>query len=391
MLPALLFSLLFFLPAWFLWRRDRRGWALVPLATALLLLTFTFLLFADAANHRQTLADTRALLRQLAQPDLLEATALTDADEQLFLVSTATTALLRSRPLVAALEQPRADGLSVRAIDSTLAYLAAWLTKTADYRATRRNADWDREVFYLAHAGAILLNYQLATGQPDYEATTKAIGRHLGRRLERSRYKHLISRPTEEFYRPADNAAAVFTLRLHDELFGTTYAADTYQDWSRYLADELYYAESRLPCAAFSPDNRCHLEPSATATGLYVAYRAAAVPPADDIPWREWLHYFAESSLSPFSVTVRPGMRDGRQARFCSQGAAPLDCGRYENAIGLWAAAEFEGEYAFFRLYSTYALRRWFLAPVDYAAYRPTRRVHLLTEVALRTMGTARW
>ena len=378
MLPALLFSLLFLAPAWLLWWRDQRGWAIVPLATTLILLGFTIALASDAGNYRQAKADTLTLLRELEQPDLLAGGSLVDVDEQLFFAATASTALRRARRLF-----PEYG----TAIDSSLYRLAYWLTEEADLRAWRRNADWDREVYFLAQAGVLLVNFEMATGRPDFQESTRAIGNHLGRRLHRSRYKHLGSHPGEDFYRPADNAAALYTLKLYDRLYVTEYSAENYRDWARYLSEELFYAESRLPCAAFSEDNRCYLEPSATATGAYVAYRAAAGP-TDDIPWREWLHYFGETSLSPFSLTIRPNMRENRQARFCDQGARPLRCERYEQAIGLWAAAENDGEYAFFRLYTALALQRWFFDPIDYAAYSPASRLQLLTEVAVRTMGT---
>jgi len=382
MLPALLFSLFFLFPAWWLWRRGRRGWAIAPLATALLLLGFTIALKLDDVNHRQGQADLEVLLRELSRPDLLTDTDLSNPDDQLFLVGTAGQALFRARSYAP-------DRLA--AIDSALYRLAEWAAGRNNLRQWRRGANWDREVFFLARAGAALGHYQLATDDLTFESSFKSIGEHLGRRVERGRYKHLISRPGEEFFRPADNAAALYTLSLYDRFYGTDFITPNFRDWSRYLKDELHYAESRLPCAAFSATNRCRLEPSATATGLYIAYRAAARPgeATDDIPWREWLHYFGKTSLSPFSLGIRPNMRDGREARYCELGAYPLDCDRYEEAVGLWAAAEYGGDYTYFRLYATVALRRWFLPEVDYAGQSAARRRQLLTRVAIRCVGVS--
>ncbi|MEM6769766.1 MAG: hypothetical protein AAF597_04190 [Bacteroidota bacterium] len=168
--------------------------------------------------------------------------------------------------------------------------------------------------------------------------------------------------------------------------------APNYNDWSTYLREELYYAESRLPCAAFSVTNRCQLEPSATATGLYIAYRAAAIPGevGSNIPWQEWMHYFKQTSFSPFSVGIRHNMRNGQETRFCDQGAQPLGCNRYERAVGLWAAAEYGGDYTYYRLFAGLVFRRWFYSPVDYGSMSPSRRLKALTRVALQTVGTAR-
>jgi len=380
MIPALLFSLLFLLPTWWLWKKEQRGWAVLPLITCLILLGFTIAIKLDDVNHRQARADVNVLIAELNRSDLFVANDLTNPDDFIFLAGVASKALHGARDL--ALErQP--------AIDSTLYRLAAWAADRGRLRQWRRNTNWDREIFFLAHAGAAIGHYQLATNDATFDAAFRAIGEHLGKRIDRGRYKHLLSRPAEDYYRPADNAAALYTLSLYDKLYGTNYTDPNFNDWTTYLKDELYHAESRLPCAAFSATDRCQLEPTATATGLYIAFRAAARPAAveNDIPWREWLHYFGKTSLSPFSLGIRPNMHDGKQARFCEQGAYPLDCNRYEEEIGLWAAAEYGGDYTYFRLYATNALQRWFFEPRYYAGERPARRVGSLTGLALRTVG----
>jgi len=380
MLPALLFSLIFLLPAWWLWNTRQRRWAVVPLITCLLLLSFTLAVKLDDINHRQAIADTEVLLRELRVADLYATNDLTNKDELLLLTSLGSQALYRSASLLPERETAR---------DSALYTMAAWVADRDNLRQWKRNANWDREVYFLAHAGATLGHYQLVTNDLTFEQAFKNIGEHLGKRLQRGRYKNLISRPAEDFFRPADNAAALYTMSLYDQLYGTNYAQRNYDDWAEYLKDELYFAESRIPCSAFSATNRCTLEPTATATGLYIAYRAAARPQenTDDIPWREWLHYFGKTSLSPFSLSIRSNMRLGTMTRFCDQTAYPLDCGRYEDAVGLWAASEYGGDYTYYRLYTTYAMRRWLRAPANYAGLRPPRRIEALTRVAIRAVG----
>lgn len=381
MLPALLLSLIFLLPTWWLWREDLRGWAIVPIVTCLILLGVTIGIKLDDVNNRQSLADTEVLLRELRQPDLYVTDDLTNKDELLLLTSMASKAIYQSAAFV-----PERS----TAIDSTLYKLAAWVADRDNLRQWKRNANWDLEVYFLAHAGATLGHYQLVTNDLTFEQSFKNIGEHLGKRLQRGRYKNLFSRPGEDFFRPADNAAALYTISLYDKLYGTHYSEDNYEDWAEYLKDELYYEESRLPCSAFSSTNRCTLEPTATATGLYIAYRSAARPKddnKDDIPWREWLHYFGETSLSPFSLSIQSNMRKGLTPRFCDQTAYPLDCGKYEQVVGLWAAAAYGGDYTYFRLYSSHVMRRWFKGEVNYASLRQPLRIKELTRVAIRGIG----
>ncbi len=381
MLPAFLFGLFFLVPAWWLWNKPAlRTWAVLPLLTALIVVGFTIALKLDDVNNRQLSADVDVLLQELSQADLLVGNDLSPDDGRLLLASLGSQAIYRAAPLVPARKA---------AIDSVLYRLAAWAADARNLRQWGRNANWDREVFFLAHAGAVIGHYQLITRDETFAKSFKSIGEHLGKRLERGRYKHLPSRPNEDYFRPADNAAAMYTIALYDAYYGTSYLTTNFKDWTDYLEDELYFAESRLPCAAFSATNRCQLEPTATATGLYIAYRAAARPAAvqNDIPWREWLHYFGQTSLSPFSLSIRPNMRDGKRPRFCDQGAYPLNCDTYETVVGLWAAAEYRAHYTYFRLYAANALRRWFFSPVNFAELSVPRRTQALTKVAIRAIG----
>lgn len=381
MFPALLFSLAFLLPAWWLWRSGRRAWSVIPLVICLLLLGVTCAIQLANVNRTQAAHDTEILLAELGSEDLFVFNTLSDPEEALFLASSGSQALY-----AAAQKGAVAGGR----IDSILSLLAEAVTDRRRFPVWNRSRDWDRQVFFLAHAGAVLAHYQLVTGDAEtYADDLGAIGRHIGQRLRRARYKHLVSRPAEEFYRPADNAAALYTLSLYDRLTDGNDLAVSFNDWTNYLSDELYHAESRLPCAAFNKSNICQLEPSAVASGLYIAYRAAAAPERveNDIPWREWIHYFRKNNFSPFTVSIRHNMRDGQPTRFCNQGAQPLECERFERAVGMWAASEYGGEYTYFRLFSTVVFRRWFGGTTDYAGLSPARRTPALTRLALRTVG----
>lgn len=380
-LPALLFSLLFLLPTWYLWRSDRRLWASLPFAICLILLGFTCAIQLAIVNRTQAANDLEVLLDELPREELFVRTDLSDPDQMLFLASAGSQALFSGREA--------GDTIRYR-IDTALAFLAERVTDRKLFPRWNRSRDWDLEVFFLAHAGAVLAHYQLATGDADtYGRDLQSIGEYLGSRLRRGRYKHLISRPGEEFFRPADNAAALYTLSLYDRITGADQFPPAFSDWTDYLKDELYFAESRLPCAAFNITDRCQLEPSATATGLYIAYRAAAAPDRveDNIPWKEWTHYFRRHNFSPFTVSIRHNMRADEPTRSCDQGAQPLECRRFEQAIGLWAAAEYDGEYTFFRLFSSVVFRRWFGSQVNYSAMSSTQRSIELCKLAIQTTG----
>ena len=352
----------------------------VPLITGVLLLALILVIKINDGNRLQAKRDVDLLLTQLADQEIWTVSEVDPAEDRLLLASTAGQALLQARPWY---PERRT------AIDSTLSNLAAWATNTTRFPEWRRRSSWDERVFFVAHAGAVLAHHALATGSDTYATEIAWVGAQLGERLSRGKYKHLISRPDEPFFRPADNAAAIYTLSRYDQLTGEGDFATTFQDWNTYLSEELYYAESRLPCAAFSATNTCQLEPSAAVTGLYIAYRAAAQTgePDTDIPYREWLHYFKGKLNTPFTLHIRRDMRKDQQTRFCDLGAQPLQCGRYEEEIGLWAAAEYGGGYTYFRLFAGVLFDHWLRAPVNYARLSPNKRVEALQVVAFRGLG----
>ena len=378
--PPLLFSLAFILPSYWAWKKGKTGWAVVPALVALLGTGVTLSVYLQAYHQVQARYDLGLLIEELRRDDIYGSTDLREEEETLFFFSTSSQALYRGTHHLA-------DTLGT--VDSLLQRMADWTVKSRNLPQWRSGADWDHEVYFLAHAGIVLGHYQLVTSDETYAPYFRRIGRYLGDRLQQGHYKHLGSHPDENLLRPADNAAAIYALSLYDDYYGETLARDTRREWTNYIDKELHYAESRLPCAAFTVTNRCRIEPSAAATGLYIAYRAAAAPGevTTDIPYREWLHYFKKFSGNPFSLSIRPNMRKGEVARLCDSGLAPLECGQYEEAIGLWAAAEYGGGYTYFRLFCDYVFQRWFGTPVIYGDMRPARRVKALTEVALRTIG----
>ena len=353
----------------------------VPLLTGLVLLALVLTVKIQDGNRVQAKRDVDTLLAELAAPDLWRTSEVKSAEQRLLLASTSAQALQRARAWY-----PEARV----AIDATLKQMAHWVARTGTFPQWRLRGGWDEQVFFLAHAGKVLAINQLITGDDTYAGELGWAGNHLGSRIVRARYKHLPSRPDEPYFRPADNAAALHTLKLYDRATGSQLYAATFKDWNQYTTEELYYAESRLPCAAFSTTNTCQLEPSASATGMYIAYHAAAQGNVDnDIPYREWLHYFKGALNTPFTLNIRQDMREGQQTRFCNMGTLPLQCGQYEREIALWAAAEYNGDYTYFRLFSGVLLQRWVSGDIDYRRLSAAKRVEALQGVAFRLLGEA--
>lgn len=273
-------------------------------------------------------------------------------------------------------------------IAGTMREMADWVSDPDRFSAWNDRRNWEQRTFFLSQAAIILGHYQLISLDEQMAPRWQAAAEYLGRNMPRSPYKHLISRPSEDYFRVADNAAALYAISLYDEYYAATYFEEAHADWVTYIERELQFEEGRLPCAAFSSTNRCKLEPNATALGLTYGYLAAAQPEqANPTGYREWLHFFKRSSLSPFSLTISDNQRGKDPVSHCDEGSVPMVCGEYENAIGLWLAADQKGWYTYARLFSTLRIRDRLNGPIDYQAWRPRQRIAPLTRLALETIG----
>lgn len=219
-----------------------------------------------------------------------------------------------------------------------LGWMAEWAANPQRFEQWRSPGSWNRELFFLAHAGILIGHYQIISLDERYNDAWQDIGRYLSTALVRSRYKHLPSRQRDEALRSYDNAAAIYMLRLFDRYFGEQSALVVMRDWSRYIENELYHDGYTLPCAGFSTTNRCRLAPTATAAALLIAYSAEAEAPIAKDFWRAYKHLYKRNFLL-LSARFRETRRGEELPRFCENTVVPLQCAAYQNELSQWAAA----------------------------------------------------
>lgn len=373
-LPTIFLGAAFLGLAYFVWSRKKWAAAL-PVLIGLGLIIYAFNVYAKAGNYKIAQSDYVWLLTEWGRADLQDFILESPTEENLFAVSLYSQALYQS--------VQQFPGEKERAI-TLLAPYAAWVANARNFDEWRLTNRWDEAVFFLAHASIILGHYQDLSKDETHAARWRQIGEYLGRALPASRYKNLLSRQREELYRPADNAAALYALKLYDDYYAAELSFSARKNWLQYLKSELEYAESHLPCSAFSSTNTCKLDPTAGALGLMLAYLGAAGSDDEIQLYREWLHYFKNFSFSPLSVDFNGGMQKKEAPRFCNEGAFPLACNDALDEIGMWLAAEYGGHYTYARLLSKRILRG--AAPAT-GQTRPIRRLPLLNAASIRVIA----
>ncbi|MEM8584840.1 MAG: hypothetical protein AAGF87_11250 [Bacteroidota bacterium] len=376
----LLCSAAFLVIAYFVWQRNRAVAAVVGVV-GLVLSVHSFGVLTNDNGHKMARTHFESLLNNLASEDFYLHLNEEAGEAELMLAGLSSMALYRGAKTF--------PEFSNRA-QSLLRDLVDWVSDTRRFPVWTQRNQWARHSFFLAQAASIIGHYQDLSKDETYAASFQAVAEYLGRNMPRSPYKMLVSRPVENLFRPADNAAALYAIALHDRYYATQYLDVALQDWLQYVASELTYRESRLPCSAFSETDRCRYAPNATALGLTYAYLSSIsgeLPEGVRNGYLEWNHYFKRRNLSPFSLQIRTLPRGQADPNSCNLAAQPLGCERYENAIGLWLSAEQEGWYTYARLLNGLRLRKTFGEEISFDRWTARQRVVPLTRLAIESIA----
>ncbi|MEM6396345.1 MAG: hypothetical protein AAF741_08365 [Bacteroidota bacterium] len=379
-LPMLLCSLVFVAVGLLLRTKNKVVAAVIGLI-GLVLTIHSVGIFTNDRGDKLAAEQFEALLENFEEEDIWPHFYDEASDQELMLASLTSMALYRG-----ALRFPDYEARAV----GVMRALADWVTDTKRFPVWKMRTSRAREVFFLAHAACIIGHYQHTSKDETYSDEFQRSAEYLGRNMTKSPYKMLVSRPTENLFRPADNAVGIYAISLYDGYYATQFLTPTMEDWLKYVASELTYRESRLPCSSFSETDRCRYAPNATSLGIAYAYLAAATP---DVPegvhtgYKEWAHYFKKRNLSPYTLQIRTLPRGQSDPNSCNIASAPLGCERYENAVGLWISAEHQGWYTYGRLLNGLRLRATFGQKTDYSRWTPRQRVVPLTRLAIESIG----
>lgn len=270
-----------------------------------------------------------------------------------------------------------------------MAWMAAYISDTDHFPLWKNKKKWEQQLFFLTQAAIILGHYQLYTGDEKYHLQWEELSIYLVMGISRSQYKHLASRPEDMALRPADNAAALYALKLYDDAYGTNYLDVAGEDWSEYIRRELQFEDTKLPCAGFTATNRCRLPPVGGSLALLNAYVAAADLPISTDFWREFRYYYKESFVNVFAwINV---MGRGEEApEFCDFSTAPLPCGRYEAAFAQFAAATREDWVTYYQLNNALLLDDMIHPPNKLWHEAPQEQVRGILNLAVRLSAISR-
>lgn len=340
-------------------------------------IVYAFVLYQDAIQRKQGERDYLLLRAQLERGDLQTHWESEAEEEVLYFVSLASQALFRVGQHYPA-ERER--------ILPQLRGFAEWVTDRRRFPNWNRRSRWPEEAFFLAHAGIILGHYQLMSKDETHAADWRAVADFTHRALRAARYKNLVSRIDDNLMRPADNAALLYMLSGYDRYHATEYLSAVGEKWLNYLAEELEYGNSHLPCSAFTPTNICRLDPTASALGLGLGYLAAAGYDDRQQLYSEWMHYFKSPTLNPIGLETRSTPITDAEDHFCDAGSFPLACEAHVDDIAFWLAAEFGGHYTYARLLSKRVIARG-RATNNVGGLRPDKRIGPLTGVAIRVIA----
>lgn len=268
-------------------------------------------------------------------------------------------------------------------IHTQLTRMAEYVTDMRRFPVWKDRRNWAQQLYFLTHAAIIIGHYQLETGDETYNEQWTSAANYLLSGISRSQYKHLASRPEDEALRPADNAAALYALKLFDEAHNETHLAIAGEDWSLYIQRELQYEDTQLPCAGFTATNRCRLPAGGTSLAVLSAFTACAELPISRDFWREFRYYHKSSFIKVFGWINE--VRDGEELPpFCDQNTEPLVCARYQSYFGLLAAAKRGDRITYYQLNNRMLIQDLLHPMNDIWSRPPQEQVYAMLELSLR-------
>lgn len=302
-------------------------------------------------------------------------------ETSLMMMSTASMGLRQ----MAATELPAEE---TDRIHAQLARMAEYVTDTRRFPIWKNKRNWEQQLYFLTHAAIIIGHYQMATGDDAYNEQWTSAANYLLSGISRSQYKHLASRPEDEALRPADNAAALYALRLFDEAHNETHLAIAGEDWALYIQRELQYEDTQLPCAGFTATNRCRLPAGGTSLAMLCAYTASAGLPISREFWREFRYYHKSSFIQIFGWINE--VQDGDELPdFCDQSTEPLACSRYQSYFGLLGAAKRGDRITYYQLNNWMLIQDLFHPMNDIWNRTQLEQVNAMLELSLRLAASS--
>ena len=274
-------------------------------------------------------------------------------------------------------------------ISARLTWMANYVTDEAHFSLWKNRRNWEQQLFFLAHTAIIIGHYQQFTQDKQYDEQWTRVATFLVNGISRSQYKHLASRSGDSALRPADNAAALYALKLYDDAHGTIFLTKAGEDWSQYIRRELQFEDTKLPCAGFSATNRCRLPAVGGSLAVLNSYTAAAELPISTDFWREFRYYYKETFVNVFGwIDQMP--RGEELPEFCDFSVQPLTCGLHESVFAQYTAAKRKDWVTYFQLNNSLLLEDLFYPPNGLWNKRPQEQVTGLLHLATRLAAVSR-
>jgi len=180
---------------------------------------------------------------------------------------------------------------------------------------------------YLSHYNIILAAHQAVHRSGRHRALSRGISRHLVQ-LSDNPWAHAPSYPGRAPRWPADQAALLFSLWLHDQAYGTQLADGPIARWLAVLQRKTSRDAHGLPVSEITGATRTSALPRGCALSFSVRYMAAFAPDAATQLWGRYRERYAVSLLSMMGLREWPPGVEG-----------PIDVDSGPIVLGVGAAA----------------------------------------------------
>lgn len=184
---------------------------------------------------------------------------------------------------------------------SQLRSIVAFVTDDANYPAAANKRLWKNNYFYLIHLNCILASYEKTLGRDSISPLHQNVNTYLADGIVQSRYKNIQTLKGDNGYWPADNTLLISGLYETDQLAHSNKAARASKDWASFVASEVSYDDSSLPCSAFTEKNKCKEMPHGTHLATMVSGLSDCAPAMAKKIWKEFKNKYKNGKLGIFA------------------------------------------------------------------------------------------
>jgi hypothetical protein len=147
---------------------------------------------------------------------------------------------------------------------------------------------------YLTHLNIVLGSWKRLTNDDSYQSLNRRISAHLAKKTCEDPERNILSYPTLEYKWPADQTAALYSIWLFDQNYGTTISKEPVKEWVAYMDQRKTEKRTGLYVSEVTGNYPEAENPRGCALSWSIRYMATFAPEKAVQQWERYKLHFKQ-------------------------------------------------------------------------------------------------